>query len=402
VAVPHGSIDGLCAANPGYCNASNFGKGSMTGSFPTSAAGKPGDVLGIDPGDTYLIHETKISAYAMATYDGEIGGLGIAGNAGVRGVHIHERADGFQGTVFRLGTEHTPDPTMPDQTNLVRDTNSYWKVLPTANITIKPTHNINLRFAAAKTISLPDLSSLSPTGTATVILPDASGGAQPSFFSGGNTQLRPTQAWNFDFTAEYYLRNGGALIGSLFYKDVKNLVQGVTTLGTVPGQGDRIFNISTTGNAQSGRAYGAEFGVNEPLSFLPGALGGLGIQANYTYINSKARFAGIGEVPFGGTSTHNANASVYYQHGGWDGRLSYTYRSKQLVSSFSPVDRDYLKPQYSLDFNINRKISDHLEARINLVNLTGRDVYQYASSSGRLEDYYQRARTFLVGFRASF
>jgi iron complex outermembrane recepter protein len=235
----------------------------------------------------------------------------------------------------------------------------------------------------------------------TIILPNATGGAQRSFFNGGNTQLAPTQAWNFDATAEYYTPTGGALIASIFYKDVKDLVQTTTRVGTLPGQGTRQFDITSASNAQSGRVYGFEVGANQPLTFLPGALSGLGVQANYTFVDSQTQLPGIGRVPFGGSSKHNANAAVYYERGGWNARLAFFYRSRQFAEAYSPGNNRELLPQYSLDLSASKKIIDNLEVRVNFVNLTKRDVYEVTSSSDRIQNYYERPRTFLAGLRLS-
>jgi hypothetical protein len=42
----------------------------------------------------------------------------------------------------------------------------------------------------------------------------------PNAFVGGNLFLQPTQADNFDLTGEYYTSYGGALVLSLFRKNV--------------------------------------------------------------------------------------------------------------------------------------------------------------------------------------
>ena len=131
------------------------------------------------------------------------------------------------------------DPNNKDVTQLAEDTNAYWTVLPSANLTLSPQDNINLRFGIAKSMSLPNFSSLSPRGGATIYAP-VNGANETATFGGGNTRLNPTTAWNYDLTAEYYTNYGGAYIASLFYKDVQDLYTGTTNLGvTVPGFGDR-------------------------------------------------------------------------------------------------------------------------------------------------------------------
>lgn len=402
VSVPRADLNAICGNNPVYCNSDNRGRGSFTGNFPTTTAGKPGDLYSFDPSNSYFIRESKLAFYGQADFKADLGGASLQGNLGLRAVRIRTLGQGFQGVQFRVGNVNgLPTPGQPSVTRLVTDEGSYWSYLPTLNVTLKPSDNINLRFSVAKTVSPAQYSVLAPRGTATVVTPDATGGAQRSVFNGGNTQLKPTSAWNYDVTAEYYTPTGGAFVLSLFYKDVKDLIQTTSVVGTVPGQGTRLFDITAAQNAQKGRVYGFEVGVNQPLTFLPGALSGLGVQANYAYVNTETELTGIGKVPFLGNSRHNVNTSLYYDGSGFTGRLAFFYRSKEYQQAYIPGNNRFVDPQYSLDFSLSKRVFDNLELRLNVVNLTGRDVFEKNSSSGALANYYERPRTILLGARVT-
>ena len=49
------------------------------------------------------------------------------------------------------------------------------------------------------------------------------------------------------------------------------------------------YIITQPNNGGSAWVYGIELGYQQRLSFLPGALGGLGFNGNYTYSNSQAK-----------------------------------------------------------------------------------------------------------------
>ena len=102
----------------------------------------------------------------------------------------------------------------------------------------------------------------------------------------------------------------------------------ITTQGTLPGQGDQIFDIRTPQNFSDGDVKGFEIGFNQPFTFLPSPWDGFGVQANYTYVDSgfdenvAATFVDGGSAAnsganfsFPGSSRNNFNAIAYFEKG---------------------------------------------------------------------------------------
>ena len=402
IPVAAASEAGLCAHNPVSCNSSGFGHGSFIGDFPTTQAGNPGDTFVFQSDNSYYIKETNTAFYTQLDNTGQFFGMDYSGNLGVRAVHMTELGKGFRGITYKLAFGAGDDPNNPDVTVLAEDNNAYWQVLPSFNVTLKARPNLNVRLGVAKSMSLPSFSSLSPRGGAVIYAP-VNGANETATFGGGNTRLNPTKAWNYDFTVEYYTNYGGAYIASLFYKDVKDLTTGTTTLGvTVPGFGDRLFNVSSTVNGNYGTTDGFELNTNQPLTFLPSPWDGLGFQANYTYVHSTLHILNDpATYEFPGASKHNINTSAYYEKYGWAARLAYSYHSTYTDTISSHDQSNYVYPVTSLDASLSKKLNSHVELILTGTNLTGDDQIHYVGSGKMFQGFFERPTTYSLSVRAS-
>ena len=397
-----GNEAGLCANNPDSCNTFGFGHGSFVGDFPRDQAGKPGDVFSFQQSESYYVKETNTAFYAQVDNSGTLFGTRYSGNAGVRAVHMTEDALGFRGITYLLAFGAGHDPNNTDQTVLAEDNNAYWTVLPSFNLTLKPEDNINVRLGVAKSMSLAGYKSLSPRGGAKIYAP-VRGADETATFSGGNTRLNPTVAWNYDLTGEYYTKSGAAYIVSLFYKDVKDLFTGTTSLGVkVPGFGDRLFNVTTTVNGNYGNTYGLEVGANQPLTFLASPWDGFGVQANYTDIESSLHILNdSGTYQFPGASRHNLNATGYYEKHGWAARAAYTYHTAYTDTVGTNDQTNYVRPFYSVDASLSKMIGTHLQLVLTGTNLNGSNQIHYVGSGKMFQSYFERPTTYTLGVRAS-
>lgn len=391
----------FCANNPTFCGANNFGRGSMTGPFPTTAAGSPDDVIGLNTGESYAIRETNTAYYGQLDFADHVDGMPASGNLGVRAVRITEDGLAFQGYCTKTGFDSNPCNDGSSVTQRVEDRNSYWEYLPSVNLSLSPRSDLNLRFAIGRSITLPTYSQLAPIGKADIIVPDANGTRLGNnIASTGNTRLKPTKAWNYDFTTEFYTDYGGAYIGSLFYKRVQDLII-TTTLSQVkiPGQGDLLFDSTTSENAATGKTYGLELGTNQPLTFLPEPWSGFGVQANYTYVVSKTTVSGT-ETQFPGSSKNNANLQIYFEKFGYSARVAYSYRS-QYLSSFGDGNK-YTRAMGRLDASVSKTFGSYLELILAAENITGVNRSIYDQTAGFVASYYEQPAVYTVGLRAHF
>jgi TonB-dependent receptor len=102
--------------------------------------------------------------------------------------------------------------------------------------------------------------------------------------------------------------------------------------------------VLTTADENAGKLStikGVEIGGRTYFDFLPGALKGFGVEANYTFIDSHnpSQLAidtngnPITKLPIPALSQTNYNLNLLYDLGKWDARLAYSWRSKYLATT---------------------------------------------------------------------
>ena len=409
VGIPNASNANFCAANAKFCNQTNQNIGSFAGGFPTrsgtpSAPGvpfvpaTPGDVFDLNTTESYMLDEQNTAFYDQLDFKGDIGTWKYSGNAGLRAVHEQVEGTAFQGVVTTVG--YTTGGVLSSVVAPITEENSYWEFLPSFNFSLNPFDNLAIRLGFSKTISLPSAQQLAPIGTIDVVVPTKSGIAQPSQATTQNIDLRPTQAKNYDITVEYYTSYGGAYIGSLFYKDVHDLITNVVENNQIlPGEGSRLFVLNSVINGSAGHAQGFEVGTNQPFTFLASPWDGFGVQANFTYVETATNVNGF-STQFVGSSKDNLNINAYYEKFGYAFRVAYLYRSSYVNDFANGVD--IVDPQNQVDASLSRKLTDHLEVILTGSNLTSQDLEIRSQQGGFLNTYAQRPRSFSVALRGSF
>jgi outer membrane receptor protein involved in Fe transport len=141
-----------------------------------------------------------------------------------------------------------------------------------------------------------------------------------------------------------------------------------------------------------------EVGGRVFLDRLPGWLSGIGVEANYTYLDSKIPgdlyydINGVAhnDVPLQGLSKHNANVAFLYEHNPFSLRIAYSWRSKYLqstnangtnqsytfytapgVGSTVVTDLPIYGADYgTLDGGVTVKVNDRLSFQIQATNIT--------------------------------
>ena len=385
-----------CAVTPRLCTITNLGIGSFNGAFPTSAYGDPNDPLKLT-GDSAYIREENRGFYGEADFTTTLGGMPVDGNLGVRAVGIKESGIGISSVAYYLTTA-VFDPSRPSVNILVTDDASYWRVLPTFNVTVHPSKNLNLRLGIGKTMSMPEYSLLRPSSNVRVYDSGARGQA-----SAGNLHVKPTLSWNYDVTSEYYFSNGGAVITSLFYKKVSDFANTETVVGTqIPGQSG-LFDVTEAINSQSGHAQGFEIGTNQPFTFLPAPWDGFGLQGNFTFVDSKfdaaANDASAPKGNFPGASKYNANATAYFEKYGLGIRAAYTYRSRYVYQLGTDGTSLLANPQGKLDTSVSYKFNKFAEIFFTATNLTGEHQALRYERANAFAGYSERPRVYSIAVR---
>jgi TonB-dependent receptor len=156
----------------------------------------------------------------------------------------------------------------------------YTDVLPSVALKVATAENAAIRLVYSRALSRPNPQDISKA----VGIPDTT--QNPPTVSLGNPDLKPEHANNYDILFEQYFKPLGMVQAGYFYK---SLTDPIIATQTRPTSGEWAgFLVSQPGNAGSATLQGVEVGYQQHLTFLPGALSGLGLTANYSYTTSTA------------------------------------------------------------------------------------------------------------------
>ncbi|QGZ38079.1 TonB-dependent receptor [Pseudoduganella flava] len=302
----------------------------------------------------------------------------VDGNIGVRYVKTKSTAYGY--TTYNPNLPTFPDaPSVAGLDKIVNITpfatlrnyeNDYNNVLPSLNLRMKYNDQLQFRFAAAKAMSRPDFSQMkayTPLSQTITSLTDANTkvvtitNVSLTGSGEGNPNLMPTTAKSVDLTAEWYFAKAGSLTAAIFNKDLKNVIVNQMynyEVRDVAGNTQR-FVVTGPVNGAHGYARGFELAYQQYYDWLPGYLKGLGVQASFTYVDSKRKLNDgvysaycsggdsasnlnlyingcdtdgrtFGNMPLQGLSRRTINFALMYERGPISARAAYNWRSRYL------------------------------------------------------------------------
>lgn len=303
-----------------------------------------------DP-DSYNGHEDLAAAYAMGTL--RMNKLDIV--AGVR----------FERTSFSYkGNQVLLDETGKYiSTTKIDHANTFHGFYPSLNIKYKISSRTNIRAAVTRSLTRPNYYDLVPWKEIE---------RRRQRVNQGNPDLVQERAINYDLMGEHYFASIGLLSGGVFYKDVRDVLFDYSYVQ----QGGEFdgYRINTVSNGAKGRIYGMEIAWQQQFTFLPGALNGLGIYANYSYIQSKLTVPGIiseRDIAMPSMRPHVGNLSLTYEKYGFSARISSYFFASFLAEVGDEASQDeHEKGRMQLDFSASQQITRRLKAVLNLSNLT--------------------------------
>jgi len=337
--------------------------------------------LGISTTPAYLpsgandASQKTFAGYAVAFFKADTLPLPIDGNIGVRVVRTEQNVSGFnQQTSLVTNPDGSQSSGQVDYTAISFGRN-YTSVLPSLNLRAHLTDKLQIRIAASQNIARPTFAQLNPS--LSIIEPGRAQENQLHLTSGGNPFLKPMKSTNVDGTIEWYFSRTGSLTAAAFYKRITNYIQtGITTRPVTFADG-RTFNYDVTSysNATSAKVKGAEVSYQQFFDFLPGALGGLGMQANFTYVDSQAPSPAVSgpvtQVPLELLSKYNYNIVGIYERNNLSARVAYNWRSKYVETTAGngsgnlPV---FDKAFGQLDASVSYNFTPHFSLTVDGVN----------------------------------
>lgn len=279
----------------------------------------------LDPGNQYRITEETRAAYVMANFH-FASRRPVRGNIGLRVVTTRQAIKN-SAVDFETIRFIEPPPLPPAAAAIVPAAEeqtfdrSYTDVLPSLNVIVELSQNLLLRLSAAKVLSRPTLEALVPRYSVSL---------NPNVVSGGNPDLDPFRADQYDLSLEWYFRPGTLISASLFDKEIESLIQEGAEPFDIQG---RMFTRLLPVNGAHGYVRGAEIGYTQAFDFLPFFWSGLGLQANVTYVRGEIGADPINNLPphdFSGLSKYTYNIVVFYEKYGFSLRVGYNSRDPFL------------------------------------------------------------------------
>lgn len=349
-------------------------------------------------GTAYDIKEVTYAAYARLDFGAEQSPF--KGNIGLRIVRTDETSNGYAPDLNSLTCCVGTTPTVP-AVGPASIKATYNNVLPSLNLSWDASDELKLRFGAARTLTRPDLASLSPAVNSVTSLPWS--------INEGNPHLSPYTSDSLDLSAEWYFAKGGLLSAAGFYKSISGFIQTLangTETHNVTQNGvavPELFTIFQPVNAGKTSAKGLEISYQQSFSSLPKPFDGTGVLANYTYVNAGdiSFGASTGSTPMAGVSKNNYTVVAYYEGGRLGLRASYTYRSSYLNTAPDNFfgDGDYIQGYGQLDVSGTFHLTSRFDLTLEAINV-GNSALSQLDVFGINRGYETDGRTLLLGVRA--
>jgi len=342
------------------------------------------------------VDETDNGVFFQTDFNTMLGSWVVRGNAGIRYATTEVTAKGWQ-------TVTTGTPPVPAY-NYVTTENDYSDTLPSFNLAIEPRDDLVIRLAAAKVMSRPTLGDLTPGGS---VAPTT------RTVSYGNPLLNPFRATNFDASIEWYFQNEGLLAVAVFHKEIDSFITSVTeglaynTLGLPlellqgAAQPTDIFQVTRRINGDGGTLDGIEIQYQQPFTFLPGFWSNFGFTGNVTFVDSEVGYGTAGKNRLTGQSKNTANATLYYEDGPFQARVSAAHRSQYLVSfpGSNGNSEEGVNDTTNIDASMSYDFTDSMTVSLEGINLTDEYTDRYVDAMDRVSDYRHTGREVAIGLR---
>lgn len=391
-------------ANNYYQGAYNFGPVTSYGALNNFFNENPGDFT-LDVSDTHLgsdsanynLTERVTAGYIMNTL--RFGRWSL--QTGLR----------LEATQLEILGYNVTNDVNGNWTGTTPVTNDQWYVdpLPSVQLRYQLTANSDIRAVYGRGLSRPNPYDLVPYSTV-----DQS--TNPYTIALGNPNLKAEHANDFDLLFEHFLQPYGVVQAGFFYKQLIDPIYYTTNLNAASSLCPTGSNCPTSTVINGSNAYvgGVELAYIQHLGFLPGALSGFGMAANYTGTFSKANgLPGRPDTPAlqrQAPNSFNIGPSYDYRrfsaHVGmtYNGAMIYQYQYETATDVANlgvkgPAGDIYLYPHFQLDAQVSMRVRNGLTFLVQGENINN-EVFGFYTGSPIYVDQREFYRpTISFGFR---
>lgn len=272
----------------------------------------------------------------------------------------------------------------------------------------------------------------------------------------GNPYLEPFRSNNYDLSVEWYFGKGGSLSAAVFRKEIGSFpqqllgngplstaIEGDTYAQVVAGLraggtsgSEALANYTEAGGTWAIRQFkdspggfinGLELSYTQNFTSLPWPFNGLGVQANYTHIESELQYIINGDTgasataPWLNVSPDAYNATVFYETDLWDVRLSGAYRTEYIrqfpISTGTcevgtttsnggpcnaPIMADFIgvADTFNLDLSAGINLGEHVRLKLDVLNLTNQTTDRWLfGANPQIQTHMSTGRIYFIGAR---
>ncbi|WP_206483439.1 TonB-dependent receptor [Thalassotalea sp. G2M2-11] len=361
------------------------------------------------PKDSYDVSEQTSAVYIAVNIENEINNMPYVLNLGVRAIDTKVTSEGFslnpELVKFVAADNDNPElikflKDVEEYQEVVEFEDSYQDVLPSFNFKLNLTDELVFRAAASKVITRPSIGNLKAWSYINI---------NDREYHASNPGLEPLRATQGDLALEWYFSDYGALTTAFYVKDIETFST-YGRNGAIDIDGEEFTVQSHINSDAGGEIKGVEIAYQQSFSdILPAPFDGLGIQLNYTVVDSG--YDQVNEdhdefdfrerdLPFRGMSKHSYNAVVYYEKDKIQARLAYNWRDKYLTNEEAWGGVRWQADYGQLDFSASYDINEQFNVNVSATNLTDERGYAYIENEEQLNYLYRAGR--LINFGVNY
>jgi TonB-dependent receptor len=169
------------------------------------------------------------------------------------------------------------------------------------------------------------------------------------------------------------------------------------------------YTVTRPQNAGKGKLHGYELSAQKFFDFLPGALSGIGVQANYTYITGTTETAktlngsDFTITPMTNVAKKNSNLALIYEKYGATARLAFTHRDSYVESlnngGIQLPATNVVRARNQMDFSLGYEVTPQVSLQFNAWNLLNASYQSYSGYEQFARDIRYDPRIYSLGLR---
>lgn len=301
----------------------------------------------------------------------------------------------------------------------VPGTQHYVDLFPSAQLRYALDPRSNVRLAVTRAIARPNYIDLAPH-----LQGDVCAGCATNFnnLTSGNPDLTPQHAWNYDLLGEHFFPGAGVVSGGVFYKQISDFIYLRNFVYQGPVADFQGYYGRRPENGGNGHLAGAEVQYTQRFLTLPGALAGLGVDLNWTHIESKVGLLGdtatsaatlghpvvVRHAQLARQAPNLANLGLTYDLGPVSARASYQYQGASIYSygdgTRTAGGDTYFYPHGQVDASVIANVTPLVSIQLQGLNLNNEIFGFYQGAPGATYSIQRETygRSFVLGVKYGF